>query len=145
MTVTNYNQVLTDLQTLLQTISSIEDVSIEENDILFPALTKLCKANIRLVASPMEARATQDYFSSMLIEIDIVAVDISNYATAAFLRNDITRAVIETIRDNARSFSADIESTITTNVAYEGGALDDERGFIAAAVIEIDVKAYENR
>lgn len=145
MTVMMYNQVTTDLQALIQTLPSISDVTIEENDILFPALSKLCKANIRLVASPMEVRAGQDYFSSMNIEIDIVFVDMGNYAEAAFNRNNVVREVVQLIRDNASSFSSDIESTITTNVAFEGGALDDERGFIAAAVIEVDVKAYENR
>ena len=144
MTVANYNQILTDMQLLIQTISSIEDVTVEESDVAFPALSKMCKANIRLVASPMEVRVGQDYFSDVNLEIDVLAVDLSSYAEAANMRNGIVRDVVTTIRDNARSFSSDVESTITTNVAFEGGPVEDQ-GFVAIATVEVSVKVYENR
>jgi len=145
MTVADYDLIMTDMATLIRTISGIEQVTIEELDVHFPSLAKMCKANIRLISSPQTVRATQDYFSDVNLEIDVLAVDLSNYAEAATMRNDIVRDIVTTIRANARSFSSDVESTITTNVAFEGGALDDERGFIAAAVVEVTVKVFENQ
>lgn len=140
--VLDYDQVLTDLQTLIQAnVTTFGKVSIEELDLNGPlTLHHRRQLDIQLIEAEDRVAAGNVYTTNVTIHLILACSDLSSYREAATLRNDLVKEVKELIRQNQR-FNADILSTITRRTGFAED--QTERGFIAVAVIEIIVEAYE--
>ena len=145
-TVTDYNDLTSDLVALLQSNvvdgdgNAADRVDTEELD-LHRGLNKRRHLNVRLVGSDDKVRVGQQYYVTITYEIDVAAYDLSSYRTAVIVRNDLVRSTKEVLRENAK-FSAENDSLRTTVTGFDGGQV--ERGFIAEAVVVIEVDRFEN-
>ena len=146
MAVTDYNALTDDLQALLAANvvdgngNSPDAVYIEANDIQ-QQLMKHRLINIRLTETDDNIRVGQSYYTTITYEIDVAGYDLSRFSTAAIIRNDLVQSIKTVLRANPR-FSGENDSTRAGDTTF--GDADAERGFIAAAIVTVEIDRYEN-
>ena len=143
MTFVNYQQIKDDLVTL------INDSTIEFNyvaadmDDYERTITNAPYCNIALSRADNEVTAGNVYTNRAIIEIEIAALDLSSKREAVTIRDGLVNEVQDLIRNNAH-FSANLESTVLTQVDFEVfGRFDDEdQSFTATALVTCEAIIY---
>lgn len=140
----DYDQVVDDLVTLLTAqVTGAEKIGrdLDETDFVFPNYPMIdCRA---LRVAP-ELTGQQNYWVDFVIEIEIVAHDLSSRQEAVRLRNGLLNQVQEAVRQNPR-FGASNESCILGPVEFATEQTPENGAFVAAAVAQIVVKVYSQQ
>lgn len=100
-------------------------------------------ADIRTRRVLPEALGGRNYYSTIVLEVEIGAVDMTNRRASATIRNDLINATQRLFQDNPR-FSNGVDTVILGNVELETVQDESQGAFIASAVVEIHVKLYTN-
>lgn len=142
----DYNSVQDALVAMLVANTSLDDREItrDEEGLLFPTMVRSKKANVVLDNHDQTVRAGQDYFSALNFQIQLGCCDLSSREEAATIRNDLVKEIIDAVRQNPL-YHGDIESSRTTNVDFGIEGLEEDNGFMAAAVIEITSHVFEDK
>jgi len=140
--VTDFNALMDDLANLIETeVTDFSRVTVEEIDINSIQSLKAHKhADIQLIDAEDQVRAGNEYITAITMNVVIAAYDLSSYKEAARLRNDLVRSTKLAIRGKPK-FSSEVLSTITGRTGFADEEV--QRGFIAVAVVEVIVTAFE--
>lgn len=139
----NYDQILADLKTVVQTVTAFNLVLVDgdERDFNFHHMPM---ADIRVIKDVPEVRAGQDYVNETTFEIEIVAHSLQKQRDAASLRNSLLRSTIDAIRANPL-FSATLESTYIGEVTFASVTDEKTGAFVAAVTFQVITIAYVDR
>lgn len=138
-----YDTILDDMVNLVQTnVTSFELVKKDCNDTDF-VMSNMPLCDIRIKRLIPENTGQQNYYSQVVVEIEIGTFDLSSREEAAKLRNDLTNAVQRLFQTNPR-FGAAIESTQIGPAEFETGESEKEGAFVAGAVLQINVFLYSD-
>lgn len=97
--------------------------------------------DIRLKRLLPEAVTNATYYSDLILECEIFALDMTSRREAAKIRNDLLNALHRYVKDHPR-FSGSVETTILGSVEFGSGESRAEGAFVAGAVFELHVKLY---
>lgn len=142
----NYTQIGEDLRTLLQTnVPGFRAVLHEPNGVdMMPHNCPLCIVTLG-PDGQSEVRVGQSYYDTFTFNVEIYAIDLSSWADAAKLRNELFRQARHVVRSNSR-WSADLDASRLR--AYEFGqvqTVEEEAWFAAVARFEVVCFAYYDR
>ena len=137
----NFNQIQDDLVALLTANISDAKLIKKEADERDYAFGNMPLVDVRLTDMDPTVLAGQNYFVETIFEIQVTTFDLSDFNEAATLRDTILGDVIETVRQNAH-FSADLESTIVGPGTFNTAKDENSGAFMAAATVQVQVKAY---
>lgn len=145
----DYGQVLTDLVALLKGSNTVYDPSNQTkarevlknaNDRDFVTMNKPL-VDVRLKRAVPEPRTNVTYYTDVTVEIEIVAIDLTNLNDAATIRDGLVQAIQSLLRENRR-FGASIDNTILGNVDFATGEDEKAGAFVSGAIMELHVFVY---
>lgn len=100
-------------------------------------------ADVRTRRVLPEALGGRNYYTTIVLEVEIGAVDMTNRRASATIRNDLINATQRLFQDNPR-FSNGVDTVILGNVELETVQDESQGAFVASAVCEFHVKLYTN-
>lgn len=100
--------------------------------------------DVRLVSSDPEVRVGQDYFTDLVVQVDIYSYDLSSNRDAAIVRDSILKAAQNAVRANP-SWHVELESSILGPVELLTAKDEDTGGFEARATFQVIAKAFTDR
>lgn len=98
-------------------------------------------ADVRFKRAIPNATGGNNYYTAVVMEIEIGANDMTSRRSSAKIRNDLIKALQELFQNNPR-FSSSVDTTIIGNVECPNIETDDQGAFIASAVLEFHVMVY---
>jgi hypothetical protein len=141
----NYDQILDDLVTMLRanvTAPNAQGLTIDrdqdDTDFVwgnFPLV------DVRAARALPDLTGGQQYYTAFVVEIEVVAGDLSSRQDAVRLRNGLLNQVHRAVQTNPR-FGASNDSCIIGQVEFETEQSPENGAYIAAAVAQISVMIY---
>lgn len=143
----DYNQITDDMKTLVSTMvtsASMPYKTVEANqmtrDFVFDKMP-LC--DVRLGTADPQALAGQNYYSAVVLELEIAAFSLSSKDKAARIANELLGKTQRAIVENPH-FGAVWDSVLLGHVDFLS-AENSKEGFAASIVMQVTVNVYANR
>jgi hypothetical protein len=137
----NYDLITTDMRdSIIAGSLGFKKVLADASDTDF-VFESLPMADVRFKRAVPQATGGNNYWTAMVMEIEIGANDMTGRRASAKIRNDLINALQRHFQVNPR-FSASIDTTIVGNVECETIETDDQGAFIASAVLEFHCMVY---
>lgn len=137
----DYDQILTDLQTAVQSASlGFKSVFVDGDDHDF-LIGNMPLLDLRIKRVVPQANTNTQYYSDLTIEAEVCAFDLTNRREAAKLRNDLTNALQRYVKDHPR-FSSRVDTTLVGGGDFGTGESAKEGAFVAGAVLEFHPQLY---
>ncbi len=114
---------------------------IDERDINFSNMPLI---DVRLVTFDPEVRVGQDYFTDLVIQVDIYSYDLSSNREAAIVRDTVLKAAQNGVRENP-SWHVELESSILGQGELLTAKDEGTGGFEARATFQVIAKAFTDR
>jgi hypothetical protein len=137
----DYNQILTDLVTLLTAqVPSAQKIgkNLDARDYTFGQMPLI---DVRLKQAVPDLTGQQNYYVRVVVEVEIACHDLSSRDEAAILRDNLLNQVHRAVQTNAR-FGSVIDSTEIGPVEFETQEDVDTGAFVSAAVAQLSVYIY---
>lgn len=137
----DYDQITIDARALIANANiGFKKVLADASDTDF-VFENLPMADVRFKRAVPVATGGRNYYTAVVLEVEIGANDMTSRRASAKIRNDLINATQRLFQANPR-FSAAAETVIIGNVECETIETDDQGAFIASAVCEIHVMVY---
>ena len=139
-----YNKALDDLVTLVTAqVTSFQKIkkNCDERDYTYSQMPLF---DCRIKAVLPELTGGQNYYSRVVVEVEIACHDLSSRDSAAILRDNLLNQVHRAVQTNTR-FGAVIDSTEIGPVEFETREDPDQGAFVSAAVAQIHVLVYSQQ
>jgi hypothetical protein len=139
----DYDQICTDVAALLGTMTGATipfkriEVDVETRDFVF---MNMPLGDVRLATADNEALAGQNYYSTVLLEIEIAAFSLSSKAAAAKIRNDLLARTQRLFVENPH-YGAIWDSVILGHVDFVS-AENTKEGFASSAIMQVQINVY---
>lgn len=139
----NYDVILDDMVALIASqVTGLKVVQKDSNDRDF-SVSNMPFADVRIKRVLPENTGQQNYYSQVVVEVEICTFDLSSRQEAAKLRNDLTSAVQRLFQTNSR-FGSAVDATQVGQAEFETAESEKEGAFMAAAVLQFSVFVYAN-
>lgn len=131
------------LADVMRTVSgvSMAGYEVDDRDI---HMANMPLIDVRLVTSDPEIRAGQDYFTDLIVQVDIYSFDLSSNRQAAIVRDTVMKDAQNAVRANP-SWHIELETSILGPVELLTAKDEDTGGFEARATFQVIAKAFTDR
>lgn len=143
----DYSQILDDVKTLISSQISgaskpfkMVGTNLMTRDFNFQNMP-LC--DVRLGTADPQALAGQNYYSAVLLELEIAAFDLRSKDDAARIANELLALAQRALIENAH-FGASWDSIILGHVDFIT-AENDKEGFAASVVAQVTINVYSDK
>lgn len=139
----DYDTILDDMVNLISAnVPGFKKAMKDANDRDF-VVSNMPFCDVRMKRVIPDNTGQQNYYSTVVVEVEVATFDLSSRQEAAKLRNDLTNAVQRLFQTNSR-FGAAVDATQVGPAEFETGESEKEGAFVAGAVLQFNVFVYAN-
>lgn len=123
-------------------VTGVKEVFADANDWDF-VVANMPMADVRVRRTIPSDEGGRNYWTDVVMEVELGAFDMTNRRDAAKIRNDLANAVQRYFQDNPR-FSGAVDTTLVGNGEFATTESTDQGAFVAVAILQFNVKVYTN-